>query len=211
MDTNPIFSMVALLLLVLQSPLESFDSLESPARYTSMGWMLEKFIWAFLIECTFLAGLSHSHQGDAFFKVLLCKKGTSAPRILSYDYIIIGGGSCGCPIAVTLSQGARVLVLERGGSPYTNPERIHLKNFVNSLADISPSSFSQPFLSTDGVLNSRARVLGGGSVLNAGFYSRASSEYVRTSGWNESLVEDSYKWVEKKVVFEPQCCSGNQQ
>ncbi|CAJ1977107.1 unnamed protein product [Sphenostylis stenocarpa] len=169
-------------------------------RYTSMGWMLEKFIWAFLIECTFLAGLSHSHQASKYSFV---REATSAPPILSYDYIIIGGGSCGCPLAATLSQGARVLVLERGGSPYTNPERIHLKNFVNSLADITPSSFSQPFLSTDGVLNSRARVLGGGSVLNAGFYSRASSEYVRTSGWNESLVEDSYKWVEKKLVFEP--------
>jgi len=122
---------------------------------------------------------------------------------LSYDYIVIGGGTSGCPLAATLSQGARVLVLERGGSPYTNPERINIKNFVNSLADISPSSFSQPFISTDGVLNARARVLGGGSVLNAGFYSRASSEYIRTSGWNESLAEESYKWVERKVVFEP--------
>ena len=116
---------------------------------------------------------------------------------------MIGGGTSGCPLAATLSQGARVLVLERGGSPYTNPERIHIKNFVNALADISPSSFSQPFISTDGVLNARARVLGGGSVLNAGFYSRASSEYIRVSGWNESLAEESYKWVEKKVVFEP--------
>lgn len=122
---------------------------------------------------------------------------------MSYDYIVIGGGTSGCPLAATLSQGARVLVLERGGSPYTNPERINIKNFVNSLADISPSSFSQPFISTDGVLNARARVLGGGSVLNAGFYSRASSEYIRTSGWNESLAEESYKWVERKVVFEP--------
>ncbi|KAL9317530.1 hypothetical protein ACSQ67_014047 [Phaseolus vulgaris] len=165
-----------------------------------MGWMLEKFIWAFLVECTFLSGLSHSHQAS---KYAFVREATSAPPILSYDYIVIGGGTSGCPLAATLSQGARVLVLERGGSPYTNPERINIKNFVNSLADISPSSFSQPFISTDGVLNARARVLGGGSVLNAGFYSRASSEYIRTSGWNESLAEESYKWVERKVVFEP--------
>ncbi|KAG2401530.1 Protein HOTHEAD Protein ADHESION OF CALYX EDGES Precursor [Vigna angularis] len=165
-----------------------------------MGWTLDKFIWALLVECILLSGLSHSGKAS---KYAFVREATSAPPFLSYDYIVIGGGTSGCPLAATLSQGARVLVLERGGSPYTNPERIHLKNFVNSLADISPSSFSQPFISTDGVLNARARVLGGGSVLNAGFYSRASSDYIRISGWNESLAEESYKWVEKKVVFEP--------
>ncbi|QCE08245.1 mandelonitrile lyase [Vigna unguiculata] len=165
-----------------------------------MGSMLDKFMWALLVECIFLSGLSHSGQAS---KYAFVREATSAPPFLSYDYIVIGGGTSGCPLAATLSQGARVLVLERGGSPYTNPERINLKNFVHSLADISPSSFSQPFISTDGVLNARARVLGGGSVLNAGFYSRASSDFIRISGWNESLAEESYKWVERKVVFEP--------
>ncbi|RHN81888.1 putative glucose-methanol-choline oxidoreductase, FAD/NAD(P)-binding domain-containing protein [Medicago truncatula] len=128
------------------------------------------------------------------------KEATFAPPILTYDYIVIGGGTCGCPLAATLS----LLVLERGGSPYTNPEQINIHNFVNSLADTSPSSFSQQFISTDGVLNSRARVLGGGSVLNAGFYSRASYSYIRDSGWNETLAKISYEWIEKKVAFEPQ-------
>lgn len=136
-------------------------------------------------------------------KYTFVREATSAPPISSYDYIVIGGGTCGCPLAATLSQGARVLVLERGGSPYTNPEQINIKNFVNSLSDISPSSFSHPFISRDGVLNARARVLGGGSVLNAGFYSRASSRYIRESNWNETLAMDSYEWVEEKVAFEP--------
>ncbi|KAK7391098.1 hypothetical protein VNO78_19458 [Psophocarpus tetragonolobus] len=52
------------------------------------------------------------------------------------------------------------------------------KNFINSLLDISPSSFFQQFISKDEVFNVRARVLGGGSVMNAGFYSRASSSKV---------------------------------
>ncbi|KAL8551084.1 hypothetical protein ACS0TY_000241 [Phlomoides rotata] len=65
------------------------------------------------------------------------------------------------------------------------------------------SSATQPFISTDGVLNHRAPVLGGGSAINAGFYSRASVEYLEEVGWDPQLVNKSYKWVERKVVFRP--------
>lgn len=94
-----------------------------------------------------------------------------------YDYIIVGGGTAGCPLAATLSQNFRVLVLERGGVPFTNPNVSFLENFHMTLADISPTSASQYFISTDGVYNSRARVLGGGSSINAGFYTRANPRY----------------------------------
>ncbi|KAM7272689.1 hypothetical protein ACFE04_027352 [Oxalis oulophora] len=120
-----------------------------------------------------------------------------------FDYIVIGGGTVGCPLAATLSKNASVLVLERGGSPYGNPNITDIRNFVQSLSDSAPSSPSQVFISEDGVYNSRARVLGGGSALNAGFYTRASSDYIKEVGWDESLVNRSYEWVEKKVVFEP--------
>lgn len=92
-----------------------------------------------------------------------------------YDYIVVGGGTAGCPLAATLSQKFRVLLLERGGVPFNNPNVSFLDNFHIALADTSPSSASQYFISTDGVLNARARVLGGGSSINAGFYTRASS------------------------------------
>lgn len=95
-----------------------------------------------------------------------------------FDYIIVGGGTAGCPLAATLSENYRVLLLERGGSPYGNGNISYLRNFHISLLDDSPNSPSQPFISTDGVINSRARVLGGGTCINAGFYSRASSRYV---------------------------------
>lgn len=91
-----------------------------------------------------------------------------------YDYIIVGGGTVGCPLAATLSQNFSVLLLERGGVPFGNSNVSFLQNFHLSLADISPTSASQFFFSSDGVYNSRARVLGGGTCINAGFYTRAS-------------------------------------
>lgn len=96
----------------------------------------------------------------------------------TFDYIIVGGGTAGCPLASTLSQKFSVLLLERGGVPFTNVNVSFLQNFHLTLADISDTSASQFFSSTDGVLNSRARILGGGTSINAGFYTRASRRYL---------------------------------
>lgn len=98
-------------------------------------------------------------------------------RESGYDYIIVGGGTAGCPLAATLSQNFSVLLLERGGVPFTNANVSFLRNFHIGLADTSSTSASQAFASTDGVINARARVLGGGSAINAGFYTRASTRY----------------------------------
>ncbi|XAR70349.1 hypothetical protein NMG60_11027176 [Bertholletia excelsa] len=128
---------------------------------------------------------------------------TSAPATSYYDYIIVGGGTAGCPLAATLSKNYSVLLLERGGSPYNNPNITYLTAFGNALSDLSPSSPAQRFISTDGVINSRAKVLGGGSCINAGFYTRAAADYVGNAGWDSQLVNESYKWVERVVAFKP--------
>ncbi|XP_042417643.1 protein HOTHEAD-like isoform X1 [Zingiber officinale] len=121
-----------------------------------------------------------------------------------FDYIIVGGGTAGCPLAATLSQNYSVLVLERGGSPYGNPNISHMQNFHICLTDTSPSAPSQPFISTDGVINARARVLGGGTCINAGFYTRASPSYVKAAGWDAKLVNEAYRWVEQRIVHWPE-------
>lgn len=112
-------------------------------------------------------------------KYRFTQNATSAAEISYYDYIIIGGGTAGCPLAATLSEKYSVLVLERGGSPYGNPNITNLTSFGAALSDTSPTSPAQRFISQDGVINSRARVLGGGTCLNAGFYTRTSPQYVR--------------------------------
>ncbi|KMT08694.1 hypothetical protein BVRB_6g139670 [Beta vulgaris subsp. vulgaris] len=129
------------------------------------------------------------------------KAATLAPQVSYFDYIIIGGGTAGCSLAATLSEGAHVLLLERGGAPYGNKIVEAMSKFGANLG--GQDSSAQPFVSEDGVVSARARVLGGGSALNAGFYSRASTDYVAQAGWAGSLVNESYAWVEEKVAFRP--------
>ena len=39
--------------------------------------------------------------------------------------------------------------------------------------------------------------------MNGGFYTHASTCYVKEAGWDKTLVNKSYEWVEKLVVFKP--------
>ncbi|KAL8259373.1 hypothetical protein R6Q59_027326 [Mikania micrantha] len=128
---------------------------------------------------------------------------TKASKISYYDYIVIGGGAAGIPLATTLSAKYSVLLLERGDSPYGNPNITSVFNFGSYFSDTSPNSPSQRFVS-EGVINSRARVLGGGTCINAGFYSRGEQRFNKEARLvDENLVRESYEWTEKVIVFEP--------
>ncbi|KAJ9566583.1 hypothetical protein OSB04_002549 [Centaurea solstitialis] len=129
---------------------------------------------------------------------------TKAPKASFYDYIVIGGGTAGIPIATTLSENYSVLMLERGGSPYGNPNVTELRNFGATFRDSSPDSPSQMFVSEDGVVNVRGKVLGGGTAVNAGIYSRGEERFKDEAGlMDEELVIESYRWVEEVMVFKP--------
>ncbi|CAK9325781.1 unnamed protein product [Citrullus colocynthis] len=78
---------------------------------------------------------------------------------------------------------------------------------ANTLTDNDDGSNPfQRFVSEDGVKNIRGRVLGGGSMINVGFYSRAQSEFFQNSGvqWDMSMVEEAYRWIEETVVSQPE-------
>ncbi|XP_047330124.1 (R)-mandelonitrile lyase-like [Impatiens glandulifera] len=148
---------------------------------------------------------SEEQQTPSYLQFVL--NATQFPAKESYDYIIVGGGTAGCPLAATLSKCFNVLLLERGGIPYGRPDLMNQEGFLTSLIDVdSLSSPTEAFISEDGVPNARGRVLGGSSAINAGFYSRADQEFYKKSGikWNYRLVNQSYKWVEKEIVFKPQ-------
>ncbi|CAI5983090.1 unnamed protein product [Closterium sp. NIES-65] len=200
----------------------------------------------------------------------------------TFDYIVVGGGAVGCPLAATLSKGFSVLLLERGGVPYDQPlpppmpplpihrafslskgvsmlllERggvpydqheggcililfegrlcpwlprlpciplltpPHPPLFILPPSLLQPSVYrreafpyvlstraSVPFRSEDGVWNRRGIVLGGGSSVNAGFYSRASADFVQAAGWNPVRVRQAFEWVEERLAFVPQLQPG---
>ncbi|GLJ41028.1 hypothetical protein SUGI_0849400 [Cryptomeria japonica] len=155
-----------------------------------------------LFFCLFINALCTSGKGQHSF-VKEAKNGQW--RKSKYDFIIVGGGTAGCSLAATLSQKMSVLLLERGGSPLGNGNISYsMENFEANLFDFdSDRSPTQIFISEDGVINARARVLGGGTCLNAGFYTRASSSEVRAMGLEAGLVEQSYRWVESIVAHRP--------
>ncbi|KAL7100119.1 hypothetical protein ACP275_09G127900 [Erythranthe tilingii] len=153
---------------------------------------------------SFSQGVQEEHPAEYRYPFIRpASSFSSQPLTTAYDYIIVGGGAAGCPLAATLSRNYTVLLLERGGTPFANANVSFMENFHISLADISPTSASQMFISTDGVFNSRARVLGGGTCINAGFYTRASASYVKSVGWDDKLVNESYPWVEDQIVHRP--------
>nr|KAJ0212453.1 hypothetical protein LSAT_V11C400192800 [Lactuca sativa] len=132
---------------------------------------------------------------------------TQLPLEDTYDYIIVGGGTAGCPLAATLSKTYRVLLLERGGLPFANANLMTREGFLPTLTNFDQfDSPAQAFTSEDGVPNARGRVLGGSSAINAGFYSRADEDFYKRSGinWDTHVVQRSYEWVEKAIVFHPQ-------
>ncbi|EXC28856.1 (R)-mandelonitrile lyase-like protein [Morus notabilis] len=132
---------------------------------------------------------------------------TEFPSEEYFDYIVVGGGTAGCPLAATLSRAFRVLVLERGGVPYGDANVMNQEGFLTALAEAdADDSPAEVFTSEDGVPNARGRVLGGSSTINAGFYTRAEEEFYQKSGiaWDRKMVNDSFEWVESKIVFRPE-------
>ncbi|KAM7489765.1 hypothetical protein LguiB_027249 [Lonicera macranthoides] len=58
---------------------------------------------------------------------------TESPSEEVYDYIVIGGGTAGCPLARTLSANYSVLLLEQGGVAFNDPYVLLKENEIVNL------------------------------------------------------------------------------
>ncbi|HVU78980.1 MAG TPA: choline dehydrogenase [Gaiellaceae bacterium] len=100
---------------------------------------------------------------------------------MTYDYVIVGGGSAGCALAARLTEdaGTRVLVLEAGRPDSWWDLYIHMPAALsfpigNRFYDWKYESEPEPFMNGRRIYHARGKVLGGSSSINGMIFQRGN-------------------------------------
>ena len=132
--------------------------------------------------------------------------------IQSYDYIIIGGGSDGCVLAARLSENSKVnvLLLEAGGNdshPFINIPAGFAK-MTSSRYTWGLKTAPQKHANNREIPYAQARVIGGGSSINAEVFTRGNpadfdrwSEKEGCEGWSFSEIQKYFIRSEGNSIF----------
>ncbi|MGJ7042358.1 choline dehydrogenase-like flavoprotein [Shinella sp. BE166] len=133
-------------------------------------------------------------------------------EITTFDYIVVGGGSTGCVIAARLSEdpAVNVLLLEEGPrdrSPYIHIPGAYYKTAQGDLLKRIPWEPMAEQERTETPTMVQARVLGGGSSVNAMIYIRGvPADYEQwvelgAEGWGYADVLPFFKRAEDNNRF----------
>jgi choline dehydrogenase len=134
---------------------------------------------------------------------------------MSYDYVIVGGGSAGCVLANRLSEdpGARVLVLEAGRMDYIWDVYIHMPAALsfpigNRFYDWKYESEPEPYMNGRRVYHARGKVVGGSSSINGMIFQRGNPmDYER---WGADTGMDTWDYAHCLPYFKKMetCLAG---
>ena len=129
-----------------------------------------------------------------------------------YDYIIVGGGSAGCVLAARLSENpdARVLLLEAGGRdrhPFYHLPAGFAK-MTKGIGSWGWHTVPQRHLNGTAIRFTQARVIGGGSSINAQIYTRGNAldydewRQMGCTGWGHEDVLPYFRKAEDNDTFD---------
>ncbi len=130
----------------------------------------------------------------------------------AYDFIIIGGGSAGCVLAARLSEdsGTNVLLLEAGGSdrhPFFHLPAGFAK-MTKGIASWGWETVPQRHMKNRVFNYTQAKVIGGGSAINAQIYTRGNAQdydewrQMGCDGWSYEDVLPYFRKAEDNDTYE---------
>ena len=134
---------------------------------------------------------------------------------MTYDYVIVGGGSAGCVLAARLTEdpSTRVLVLEAGRRDSWWDLYIHMPAALsfpigNRFYDWKYESEPEPFMHGRRIYHARGKVLGGSSSINGMIFQRGNPlDYER---WKNEAGLDEWDYAHCLPYFKKMetCLAG---